>query len=332
MNDNNAQHDENIITVLSEGKMYKLCEIKISTAFINAGELLALICSHPNVQRDLPGIVASYMCIKKNKDYTYKHTDSVSAKATVYLCQKKSDDSVTVASNEWTGSIRVLDAVDETEVCTVNVNEECTNASELLLLIQTKTGNFDYVGLNTKHRRMLNSSESVRVHETVWVCKKEKEKEPIVDDFTSHPVECEGKNEYLHDTIDDLTTSRVQVTLLFHPNTRSIEKVYPGVGPVKGGLMKYVYKKQTSKETVTQFKLDEGKYATIKVIDSNKKVMHVVILKVSKNGCRAKLALEMVCLYKQLNRDNWKFKDVTIDWINPRDTIEMVQRGNKRFL
>ena len=48
------------------------------------------------------------------------------------------------------------------------------------------------------------------------------------------------------------------------------------------------------------------------------------IIRVTRKGCRAKLALEMLCLFLDLNRDDWVFLDSSVKWILPEQEYVVV--------
>lgn len=82
------------------------------------------------------------------------------------------------------------------------------------------------------------------------------------------PEDYIGKNEYLHDTLDDLLLKKHRAVICFKTGGDGFKS-------------------------------------------------RIVHLKVSIKGCRAKLALEMLCLFEGLDRDEYAFEDPSDKWIKP---------------
>ncbi len=233
MNDNNAppppEEAGGYVAVFSDGGMYELCSIKIGNESMPVGELLASICSHPNVQQELPGIMPSHMGLRTDEGRMYKHDERILPWTAVFLCQAKSDN---------------------IEVVTPAVFPSPPAARKLHPVRQ-------YVGSGRNKNGLLKhliESGSGAVKQ--W----------------DMPENYKGKSQYLHDTIQDFMSKGIEHALIT---------------------------------------ICKGKTVSIKV---------------SSRGCRPKLALEMVCLYENLNRDEWKFS-TPVDWVNPGSTLNLIRKN-----
>lgn len=77
------------------------------------------------------------------------------------------------------------------------------------------------------------------------------------------------------------------------------------------------------KDTIDDFTQPEHDYATFVMRHSETQTREVVV-RVSENGCRAKLALEMLCLFHGLQRDDWALLNSNVKWILPRQEYVVI--------
>ncbi len=226
MNDNNAPYIEEVpdgggrkgIQVVSTLGRYNICFIE-TLAPVMAGTLLTQVCSHPDTLQLFPELVISSMGLMSPAGVLYQPLHLIAPGATVHLCSTKGipqDDPP------------------------------------------------------PKPVPAVQPMSPPLVHKTPKDFPSPEKKWNMPSDYV-------GKNEYLHQTINDL--------------------------------------------------IDNNECARIHLVAKS----IIVSLRVSTKGCRAKLALEMLCLFEGLNRDEWTFEDVSDKWIKPGILYTVVSLIDKKY-
>ncbi len=352
-NDTDAITTPNVIHVFSEHGMFELCDISIDQQQqIRADELLALIIS---TSSDVEPMTLSCMGLKNSQGLLYEHYHYVNAGTRVFLCQTKDvtrreEPNVVQRVEEMINRpvqkhVQVVDADTFQQVCDIETQTSIT-ASYCMWCLMEHSPSIEYNSLRL-HGKDLAGTDLINPGQLVYaykgsgiVVKRNKEIVCVLRcKMTGRELDVYLRLHHKEQLPDQFFFKYDDGQFCFYdveirPNsTVNVIETPDGLagayGPVKKGQLQHldaIKNATTTKEDVNRFKLSTGKHALIRYcLTPHNHEAKSVIIKVSRKGCRPKMAVDMVCLFKGLNRDEWYviFYSNSDRWIKPGETYTM---------